>query len=190
MLSTRNVILRDDAIEKKLDSLRVKILGFELGKFEVGEMRDVYVPYSLMTYGFLIDRKTMFNRNGHLNRSGELHFVFDYNEVHPFQYYTEENGELDLIKVDEARSDRLILPSNATAREVQDKMEWHIQTKVLRRTYATGGKITLKAEKKFYRAAVEIKIYYGANENIRYAYLDEYGVNSEHILGLKYRISS
>lgn len=93
---------------KKLDSLRVKILGF--GKFEVGEMRDVYVPYSFMTYGFLIDRKTMFNRNGHLNRSGELHFVFDYNEVHPFQYYTEENGELDLIKVNEAKSDRLILP--------------------------------------------------------------------------------
>ena len=83
---------KDEAIERKLDSLRVKILGFTLGKFEIGEMRDVYVPYSLITYSFLIDRKTLLNRNGALNKSGEISYVFDYNEVHPFQYDSVENG--------------------------------------------------------------------------------------------------
>lgn len=181
-------VSRSEAIDRKLDSLKVKLLGFTLGKFEVGEMRDVLVPYSLMTYSFLIDRKTLFNKTGSLNRKGEMSFVFDYNEVHPFQYDLIENGELELKEVDKAKADGIILPSNTTEAEAREKMEWHIQNRILRRIYSTNGKIALVKEKKFYRSAVEIKVFYGVNENVRYAYLDRYGVDSEHIIGLKYRM--
>lgn len=188
ILTIPMTVSREDAIEKKLESLKVKMLGRTFGKFTVGEMRDVWVPYSFMTYHYLIDRKTIFNRNGALNRNGELHFVFDYNEAHPFQYDMPGNGALVLERCGESLSDRTFLPASISEIQAQEKMEWHIQSRVLRRIYGTEGKITPVGEKKFYRGAVEMKVLYGVNENLRYAYLDGYGVDSEHILGLKYRI--
>ena len=188
MLVMPVTVPRDEAIEKKIDRLKVKMFGVTLGKFEVGNTRDVWIPYSLMTYAFLIDRKTIFNKTGSLNREGQLHFIFDYNEVHPFQYDIIDNGELKLKNIDCTKSGAVFLPQSVTDEEAHEKMEWHIQNRILRRIYSTNGKISLEKEKKFYRAAVEMEILYGANQHLRYAYLDDYGVDSEHILGLKYRI--
>lgn len=42
---------------------------------------------------------------------------------------------------------------------------------------------------RFYRPAVELEVIYKRGSiNKRYAYLDEFGIQSEHILGLKYRV--
>lgn len=188
MLIIPMTVSRQDAIDKKLDSLKFKMFGKTFGRFDVEEMRDVWVPYSFITYRYLIDRKTIFNKNGSLNRAGELHFVFDYNEAHPFQYDMSDNGELELKKVSQATLNRIFLPPSIDDMQAKEKMEWHIQSRVLRGIYSTEGKISLANEKKFYRAAVEMKVIYGVNENLRYAYLDGYGVDSEHILGLKYQI--
>jgi hypothetical protein len=76
--------------------------------------------------------------------------------------------------------------------EVREYSETFIQNKILRRLYAAAGELELEDEIPFYRPARRIGIRYRGSETVneRFAYLDAYGVENEHILGLKVRMNS
>jgi hypothetical protein len=158
-------------------------------KFQVGQVTDVWVPYCYLEYRFIVERSILFKKKG-LEKNGEVGLVFDMNEMHPFQYDLYESGQLPLKKESLGKEKKIIRSENAMD-EVKAKAEDYIQYKIMRKFYGAEGKLALKRNVLFYRPAVELEIIYkGENKNQRYAYLDEFSVDSEHILGLKYRVDN
>jgi hypothetical protein len=179
---------REKAIADKIKMLNTTILGIPLGSYEIGATREVLVPYALVSYAFSIQRRTIFNKNGHLDRHGVINLVFDLNEFHPFHYDESDGKKIDLRNIrKEGIKEKIIEPSRSKE-DMLEKAEWYIQNRLLRRLYSTSGELTLKEVMYFYRRAVEIKVYSKGVENIRYAYYDSYGTGNEHIFGLKCRL--
>ena len=85
-------------------------------------------------------------------------------------------------------SERTIVKASISGARALEDVTYYAQERVLRRVFGTRGNLKFTGEKKFYRAAVEMQINYGKESNYRYAYLDDYGVNNEQMVGLRYRI--
>lgn len=186
---TAQALEREEAVEKKLKLLRGNFFGKPIMKFQIGRVTDVWVPYCYLEYHFVVERSILFKKKG-LEKSGEIGLVFDMNEMHPFQYDLYESGQLPLKKEILGKEKRVIRSENAMA-DVKKKAEDHIQYKIMRKFYGAEGKLALKKNLLFYRPAVELEIIYKEkNKNLRYAYLDEFSVDSEHVLGLKYRVDN
>ncbi|NBI63585.1 hypothetical protein D3Z38_11105 [Clostridiales bacterium] len=186
---TVRTLEREEAVEKKLKLLRGSLFGKPIMKFQVGQVTDVWVPYCYLEYRFIVERSILFKKKG-LEKNGEVGLVFDMNEMHPFQYDLYESGQLPLKKESLGKEKKIIRSENAMD-EVKAKAEDYIQYKIMRKFYGAEGKLALKRNVLFYRPAVELEIIYkGENKNQRYAYLDEFSVDSEHILGLKYRVDN
>lgn len=186
---TAQTLDREEAVEKKLKLLRGNFFGKPIMKFQVGQVTDVWVPYCYLEYRFVVERSVLFKKKG-LEKSGEVGLVFDMNEMHPFQYDLYESGQLPLKK-ENLGKERTIIHSENTMADVKEKAEDHIQYKIMRKFYGAEGKLSLKKNMLFYRPAVELEIIYKEeNKNLRYAYLDEFSVDSEHVLGLKYRVDN
>lgn len=179
---------REEAIEAKLKTLETRLLGIKIGSFEVVDTRDVWVPYNFLTYHFDIERRTIFNKTGQFDKHGEISLVFDRNEHHPFHYDEAESGKLGMRKLEGAQMKGVFLEPSKTEEAMFEKAEWYIQNRILKRVYSMGGTLSLKKNSVFYRGAVEIIVAFKGGENFRYAYLDKYGIDSEHIFGLKYRL--
>lgn len=187
---TAEVLSREDAIESKLSLLHGSFFGKPIMKFRVGEIRDVWVPYYYLKYHFCVERSVLFKKRG-LEKTGEVAFVYDMNEMHPFQYDLYESGELALEQGRLNPNTRKILPCANSFYEAESKSEDYIQLKIMKKFYGREGQLTLQQKRKFYRPAAEIEIIYkGCNRNLRYAYVDEFAVESEHVLGLKYRVEN
>lgn len=187
---TQQVLDRDEAVNSKIKLLRGNFFGKPIQKFDIGMVRDVWVPYCYLQYHFYVERNVMFKKKG-LEKEGEVAVVFDMNEMHPFQYDYYEDGEIKLKKgkIDDGSRDIIKCVNSFNA--VEEKAIDHIQFKIMKRFYGRNGKLTLTKRKRFYRPAVELEIIYkGEHSNLRYAYLDEFAVESEHILGLKYRVDN
>lgn len=179
---------REEAIEKKLQRLRGNFFGKPIAKFEVGNIRNVWIPYCYVVYDFSVGGVKGVLKMA--KKTGEVAVVFDMNEEHIFQYDIYESGHLELKKgsIDESKAS--IIKTKITDKDILKKIEEYIQYKVLIKSYASKGEIKFKMQKKFFRPAVEIEVIYkGRNSNLRYAYLDEYGVENEHVMGLKYRLN-
>jgi len=114
--------------------------------------------------------------------------VFDLNEEHPMQYDIYENGDLDFVHK-KACEDREMIHTAMSSSDTMERAEQHIQMRIMKRFYGKKGNLTLLSMQRFYRPAVELEVIYKRGSiNKRYAYLDEFGIQSEHILGLKYRV--
>ncbi len=75
--------------------------------------------------------------------------------------------------------------------DMDEKSQEYIQFKIMKKFYGRNGELDLVVQRLFYRPAVEMEIIYkGENSNLRYAYLDEFAVENEHVLGLKYRVGN
>lgn len=179
---------KDEAIADKMKMLQTRILGVSLGSYEIGEKREVLIPYAFLTFKYDIERRTVFNKNGALDKHGAISLVFDLNEFHPFHFDEEDGGRIELIKKDKGELRGTFLETTKSEEEMLKKAEWYIQNRLLRRVYSISGKLRLQENTLFYRRATEIKVYSKNVENIRYAYYDRYGTDNEHIFGLKYRL--
>lgn len=181
---------RDEAVESKLKLLRGNFFGRPMVKFEVVNMSDVWVPYCYLEYDFSVERKILFRQKG-LMKTGAVGLVFDMNEMHPFQYDLYESGALPLKKGRLDQERRKILKSSNSLHDVKAKAEDYLQFRVMKKFYGTEAQLYLRKEQPFFRPAVEIEVLYKEkNRNFRYAYLDEFAVESEHVLGLKYRVDN
>lgn len=177
----------DQAIQEKVKLLHGSIFGKPLIKFEINSMKKVWVPYCYLVYHYDLPAKGILGKAAK-NREGEVAVVFDLNEVHPIQYDIYENGDLELVnKINKESFD--MIPANINENEMLIQAEEHIQFKIMKRFYGMNGELKLKNKRAFYRPAVKLEIVYkNENSSTRYAYLDEFGIQSEHILGLKYRV--
>ncbi|MCQ4637104.1 hypothetical protein NE619_10235 [Anaerovorax odorimutans] len=187
---TEAVCSRNEAIESKLKLLRGSFFGRPIVKFEVKNVTDVWVPYCYLEYDFAVERNIMFRKKG-LMKTGKVGLVFDMNEMHPFQYDLYESGELPLKKGRVDGKQRKLLECSNSMHDVKAKAEEYLQFRVMKKFYGTEARLRLDKERPFFRPAVEIEVLYkGKNSNLRYAYLDEFAVESEHVLGLKYRVDN
>ncbi|MCI7304193.1 hypothetical protein NIA71_12550 [Ihubacter massiliensis] len=181
---------REEAVEKKLRLLHGSFFGKPIVKFEVNARKDVYVPYCYLVYHFHAERGILFRKNG-LEKVGDAGVIFDLNEAHPFQYDVYESGGLKLTKKIAGSLKRTALPAGISQQQMQEQTEEYIQDKIMKRFYGRPGQLELKKQQYFFRPAVELQIVYkNGAVNKRYAYLDDFGVESEHILGLKYRVEN
>lgn len=187
---TKQVADRQEAIDSKLKLLRGSIFGKPIIKFDIGAVRDVWVPYCYLEYDFHVERSVMFKKKG-LVKEGKVAVVLDVNEMHPFQYDIYKSGELPLIKGVPETGNREIIKTENSFHDMDEKSQEYIQFKIMRKFYGRNGKLDMAKCRFFYRPAVELEIIYkGENSNMRYAYLDEFAVESEHVLGLKYRVEN
>ncbi|NLD18703.1 MAG: hypothetical protein GX663_00430 [Clostridiales bacterium] len=189
---TKTTADREKSIEEKIKLLHGNFFGKPIVKFEVTRMTDVWVPYCYLEYDFKVERHIVFKKKG-LRKQGEVAVVFDMNEMHPFQYDIYESGDIPLLKSSlDALSDKAkMIKCDNSFEEIENKAKEYIQFKVMKRFYGSEAKLLLRKKKMFYRPAVEMEVIYkGENPNMRYVYLDEFGVESEHILGLKYRVDN
>ena len=177
---------RPESIDAKLKKLQGSFFGKPVNKVDVGTLRDVWVPYGYFVYDYEVGGKGLLKAK----RSGQVHIICDLNEKHCMQYDEKESGDLPLERKDFAEDDWTIIKSEMSERKATEFVEEFIQMKVMYRTFGRRGTIKPVKSIIFLRPAVEMEIFFrGVNRNIRYAYLDSYGVKSEHILGLKYRLT-
>ncbi len=187
---TKQVADRQEAIDSKLKLLRGSIFGRPIVKFDIGTVRDVWVPYCYLEYDFHVERSVMFKRRG-LVKEGKVAVVLDVNEMHPFQYDIYESGELPLAKGSPDTENREMIKTENSFHDMDEKSQEYIQFKIMKKFYGRNGELDLVVQRLFYRPAVEMEIIYkGENSNLRYAYLDEFAVENEHVLGLKYRVGN
>lgn len=178
---------RNTAIQEKVKQLHGSIFGKPLINFEIRSERNVWVPYCYLVYHYSLDGKAILGRT-FKPREGEVAVIFDLNEVHPMQYDIYESGDIKLVNKANGKEYEVMEP-NVSQDEMLIKAEEHIQFKIMKRFYGKSGKLKLKKKEMFYRPAVELEVIYkNGCPNMRYVYLDEFGIQSEHILGLKYRV--
>lgn len=187
---TKQVADRQEAIESKLRLLHGSIFGKPMMKFDIGRVTDVWVPYCYLEYDFRVERNILFKKKG-LTKEGKVAVVLDVNEMHPFQYDIYESGQLPLVKGKLDTAKRTVIKTANTLSDMESRAEDYIQFKIMKKFYGRNAALFLSSEKIFYRPAVEMEIIYkGKYPNMRYAYLDEFAVESEHVLGLKYRVDN
>lgn len=184
------VMDREEAIQKKIEMVEGKILGFKVNKLDVGEITDVWVPYCVFKYDYHIAKTSNIIKGGH--RTGTVYIIYDLNEEHCFQYDQVETGELPIVRGSvPVREGEKVIPYKKSDKELDEEVRDFIQRKIMFKTFGHSADLTLKEQTVFYRPAVEIEIFFkGMNRNLRYAYLDDYAVKNEHILGMKYRLKN
>lgn len=187
---TQVAVDRQSAVDKKIRLLHGSFFGRPIVKFELSQMKDVLVPYCYLVYHFQTERGTLLRKNG-IEKVGDVGVIFDLNECHPFQYDIYESGDLALVKTCKGSDKHIALDRKASEHELIEQTESYIQDKIMKRFYGRPGKLKLKKKQYFFRPAVELEVIYrNGRSNKRYAYLDNFGIENEHILGLKYRVEN
>lgn len=182
------VIPRDVAMQEKLKLLRGSFFGKPMVHVEVASERDVMIPCYFLTFHLTVLRRTAVKN---LDKNLDINIIFDANEKHPFQYDETEEGKLPLKNSFGDKIEREPIKEKASEQEMISLCEDFIQRKVARRFYGREGKITLLRKTLFYRPAVEMEtVFKNGRGATRYAYLDGFGIQSEHVLGLKYRVEN
>lgn len=178
---------RQQAIDDKLKRLQGNIFGKPINKLDVGTVRDVWVPYGYFIYDYEVGGdKGLFKRK----REGQVYVIYDMNERHCIQYDEKESGPLPLERKDFSNEKWPSLKVGIGSKQIFADVEEYIQMKIMYKTFGRRGKLKLVKHVDFFRPAVELEIFFkGENRNIRFAYLDDYAVKNEHILGMKYRIT-
>jgi hypothetical protein len=177
----------EEAVKEKLSSLSGSVFGKPMIRFTVGSMHKVWAPYAYIVYGFSTAKPG--TKAGAKTRTGEIALVYDRNEAHPFQYDVYEDGHLRLDKGLPAEEGWTLLPPAISVDDMKEKAEDYVRYKILLKSYATTGALTLHRISFFYRPAVEMEVIYkDRNRNLRYAWLDKYSVQNEHVSGIKHRL--
>jgi hypothetical protein len=188
--TTNPVLSQRQAIDKKVNFLEARILGFPTMKFTLVSDDMVYVPYRAFLFWFDIKHRTLINRTDSKETRGELAFVFDCNECHPFEYDLNELGALEIKKIKPNNPSEQVLKESCTRDEAIIKTEFYINNKLLRRLYGTTGTLTLLEDFLFYRPARRLGIIFKGSKvvNERFAYMDDYDLLNDNIAGLRSRV--
>ena len=185
---TESVRTDEEAIKKKMDLLNTKIFGlFSPVSYELKSKKKIYVPYELLVFSYEIHRgKRKDLKRGMFDREGQVGIIFDLNEVHPFHYDLYE--DLKFKKCSLEKLDGNLLKDQCPTEGVEKQCREFVQWRVLQRVFRDLGQVDLVKRVKFYRPAWELLVEARNQEMIRYAYMDEYGSENEHVSGLKVRL--
>ncbi len=190
---TNPVITEAEAMEKKQKLLNGKIFGlFSPVNYQLLSVRKVYVPYELLIFSYEVNRKGKNadgNKKSFFYHSGKTGIVYDLNERHGF-YIDLSEEEITWSKKDADSLDGEILLDACTREEVTENCLRTVRWKVLNRAYRNVSDISLVERQKFYRPACEMKFECREKEFIKYAYLDSYGLENEHVSGLRVRLQN
>ncbi|MDR2088239.1 MAG: hypothetical protein LBP73_02670 [Clostridiales Family XIII bacterium] len=185
---TPEVSAKEDAINGKISRLQGKLFGIPMIKFSVASMKKVLVPYRCFVFDFkLSGRNAKWLR---LNKKGCVGIIFDLNEVHSFEYDYADMGDLALEKIETSENDIHMIKPHCSEEEAKEFAILYVQNRILKRIYRSTGELVPVKDVHFYRPAWQLEIRYKGKQitNMRYAYLDAYGIENEHILGLKVRL--
>ena len=185
---TESVRTDEEAIKKKMDLLNTKIFGlFSPVSYELKSKKKIYVPYELLVFSYEIHRgKRKDLKRSMFDREGQVGIIFDLNEVHPFHYDLYE--DLKFKKCSLEKLDGNLLKDQCPTEGVEKQCREFVQWRVLQRVFRDLGQVDLVKRVKFYRPAWELLVEARNQEMIRYAYMDEYGSENEHVSGLKVRL--
>ena len=182
------VMKRQEAIDAKMKFMQGSIFGRPVVKMDILEERDVIIPYYYLKFHLHVDRKTALKN---LDKDLDVELIYDSNEQHPMQYDSLEDGKLPLRSSFGDGAKRELMDVKPDKDLMLARCEDFIQRKVARRFYGREGTVKLLEMEKFYRPAVELLVAYkNGKQNIKYAYLDGFGIKSERIQGLKYRVEN
>jgi hypothetical protein len=217
-LATETVTDAQTARAAKLRRLEGRVFGIRTVSCTVLAEDSVYVPFRLIRFRFSIDRPALPALPGLAKadckavRKGEVAVVYDCNEAHAFECDLTEMGGLPLCRMQsvpqgwsllkagcgavesethaEAAAEAGANAGTEAATEAEATARTFVQNKVMRRLYATEASLETIENTAFFRPAIMLRIRYSRSEavNERFAYLDAYGVENEHILGLKMRV--
>lgn len=185
---TESVRTDEEAIKKKMDLLNTKIFGlFSPVSYELKSKKKIYVPYELLVFSYEIHRgKRKDLKRGMFDREGQVGIIFDLNEVHPFHYDLYEDLEFKKYSLEKLDGD--LLKDQCPTEGVEKQCREFVQWRVLQRVFRDLGQVDLVKRVKFYRPAWELLVEARNQEMIRYAYMDGYGSENEHVSGLKVRL--
>ncbi len=185
---TESVRTDEEAIKKKMDLLNTKIFGlFSPVSYELKSKKKIYVPYELLVFSYEIHRgKRKDLKRGMFDREGQVGIIFDLNEVHPFHYDLYEDLEFKKYSLEKLDGD--LLKDQCPTEDVEKQCREFVQWRVLQRVFRDLGQVDLVKRVKFYRPAWELLVEARNQEMIRYAYMDGYGSENEHVSGLKVRL--
>jgi hypothetical protein len=185
---TESVRTDEEAIKKKMDLLNTKIFGlFSPVSYELKSKKKIYVPYELLVFSYEIHRgKRKDLKRGMFDREGQVGIIFDLNEVHPFHYDLYEDLEFKKYSLEKLDGD--LLKDQCPTEDAEKQCREFVQWRVLQRVFRDLGQVDLVKRVKFYRPAWELLVEARNQEMIRYAYMDGYGSENEHVSGLKVRL--
>lgn len=188
---TRTIHTKENAMEAKMRSVEPKLLGIKMINYKQKEIRHVWVPCYFMIYDFKVKRNVFFNKSQVFDKEGRVGAVYDANEMHASHYDVLTDGEIPLEKKAISTMEGDILPDGGDLKKIIEDTEYSIRRQILFKAYKTMDS-ELKQIKmvKFYREAWEMEMTYKDRTFIKYAYLDDYGVQNERARGLNTRLDS
>lgn len=191
VLTTRSIYNKEDAIEAKMRSVEPKFFGIKMINYRQKGMRKVWVPCYFMIYDFKVKRNVFFNKSNVFDKEGRVGAVYDANEMHASHYDVLTDGDIPMIKRSLSTMDGDILLDGGDMKRIIEDTEYSIRRQILFKAYKTMDS-ELKRVKlvKFYREAWELEMTYKDRTFIKYAYLDDYGVQNERARGLNTRLDS
>ena len=188
---TRTIHTKENAMEAKMRSVEPKLLGIKMINYKQKGIRHVWVPCYFMIYDFKVKRNVFFNKSQVFDKEGRVGAVYDANEMHASHYDVLTDGEIPLEKKAISTMEGDILPDGGDLKKIIEDTEYSIRRQILFKAYKTMDS-ELKQIKmvKFYREAWEMEMTYKDRTFIKYAYLDDYGVQNERARGLNTRLDS
>lgn len=188
---TETVWTKEEAIKAKMCSVEPKIFGIKMVKYQQEGMRKVWVPYYFMIYDFKVKRNVFFNKSQIFDKTGRVGVVYDANEMHASHYDVMTDGDIPLIRRKTETMDGELLPDGGPLKKIIEDAEYSIRRQILFKAYKTmDSQLTQVKIVKFYREAWELEMKYKEKTFIKYAYMDDYGVQNERARGLNTRLGA
>ena len=188
---TETIWTKDEAIEAKMCSVEPKIFGIKMVRYQQEGMRKVWVPYYFMIYDFKVKRNVFFNKSQVFDKTGRVGVVYDANEMHASHYDVMTDGEIPMVRKKIETMDGIVLPDGGTLEKIIEDAEYSIRRQILFKAYKTmDSQLSQVKIMKFYREAWELEVKYKEKTFIKYAYMDDYGVQNERARGLNTRLGA
>lgn len=189
ILTTAAVCSDKEAVSAKMKAIHPKLFGlFCPVKYRLVRQEKVLVPYMFIVFDYRILRSGSenLNRRKMFNREGQIGIIFDMNEVHPFHF--DLFDDLNLQKKSVKKVSGEILKCSCSEQEaVAGSMEC-ANWQYLRRVFHTMPEITVAKKELFYREAYKLYLVCNGKSYEKYAYMDGFGSENEHISGLRVRL--
>lgn len=192
VLATPAACTDEEAVNLKMKQIHPKLFGlFCPVKYTLIAKEKVQIPYELMVFDYRITRSRKgqdLNKTGFFDRRGEVAVVFDMNEVHAFHFDLYDDLQLHKKKADELEG-RIVKPNCTEEEALAQSMEC-IKWQYLRKVFHAGAELTLIRRKRFYREAWKLSLSCRGKTYEKFAWLDRFGAENEHISGLRVRLTT
>lgn len=192
VFTTPAVSTDEEAVRLKMKQIHPKLFGlFCPVKYKLVSKEKVQIPYELMVFDYRLirNKKTQeLGKNGIFDRQGEVAVVFDLNEVHAFHF--DLYDDLKLKKKRACELEGRILQTRCSESEALEKSVECVKWQYLRKVFHAVPELTLIKRERFYREAWMLVLTSHGKTYEKYAYLDRYGAENEHISGLRVRLTT